>query len=331
MPQKKRSYTKKKTNPKLPEITKDTDNNDNQSLIVIEDSDTEEPVEMVASCSGVMSFNLMQALKEEEAANQENVINISSDEDDGIDEVDLTVDPKTLDKIVMLDDKYDVAKKHKIFPNYCQDCLDKIRDFLSTRTNVLRWPFSKEPLTAEHLTSLCLPDQLLDGYIINNYLSLISKTFDNKIANVNSLFSVRQTSAGQSWLATEDMFSKEKLLFPIHCNLNHWALVCADLARESLTVYDSFPQIIVTTEDLALVLQFLFNEFKREGIICNMVGWKVFDGVCVKQSNVYDCGVFVCINSLLIAQERPLVFRNSDIPLYRQRMTYELISGKLLG
>lgn len=286
-------------------------------------------MEIVASCSGVMSFNMMQAYKEEAAANSKDIIDISSDEDD--EEVDPTVDPKTLDRIVMLDDKYDFIRKHRIFPNYCQECLDKIRDFLSIRTNLLRWPFSKEPLTVEHLTSLCTPDQLLDGYIINNYLSLISKAFDAKISNINSLFSTAKRPFSQNWIAPADMFSKEKLLFPIHCNSNHWALVCADLTEESLTVYDSFPQIVVTAEDLGVVFHFLFEEYKRVGIDCDMIGWKVYNGKCVKQENVYDCGVFVCINSLLIAQERPLVFTNSDIPLYRQRMTYELICGKLLG
>lgn len=276
---------------------------------------------------------MMLAQREEEAAKrearQEEIIDISSDDED-VEEVDLTVDSTTLDKIVMLDHKYDLARKFKIFPNYCQDCLDKIRDFLSTSSNMLRWSFSKEPLTVPHLTALCTPNQLLDGYIINNYLGLISKTFDSKISNINSLFSVRRITAENRWVASDDMFSKEKLFFPIHCNSNHWALVCADLIDESLTVYDSFPQIVVTSDDLGVVLQFLYDEFKREGIICNMIGWKVYDGVCIKQANVYDCGVFVCINALLIAQEKPLVFRNSDIPLYRQRITYELISGKLL-
>ena len=48
---------------------------------------------------------------------------------------------------------------------------------------------------------------------------------------------------------------------------------------------------------------------------------------CPKQTNIYDCGVFVCTNAEHISRNAPLTFTEKDMPYLRNKMILDILEG----
>jgi sentrin-specific protease 1 len=49
-----------------------------------------------------------------------------------------------------------------------------------------------------------------------------------------------------------------------------------------------------------------------------------------QQQNSFDCGVFFCQVAETLSREKPLTFKQGDIPFLRQRMMWEVTNERLL-
>jgi len=122
----------------------------------------------------------------------------------------------------------------------------------------------------------------------------------------------------------------DMILFPIHLGM-HWCMAGIDFRHRIITYYDSLHG------NSALCLQLLRSWLEQEsrdkcGLEFESADWT---GLCCKdmptQKNGYDCGVFSLAVAEHISRDAPLLFSQSDMPYWRDRISYEIITGKLLA
>jgi sentrin-specific protease 1 len=136
--------------------------------------------------------------------------------------------------------------------------------------------------------------------------------------------------AGARMIGNVDIFGKELLLAPVHSHDHWWLLVIAP-APKVLFCLDSSPVPGNYKEVYDAYAKFLAAEHQRkfgtemEGI------FKVvkLDDV-PKQSNGYDCGMFVCQYAEHISRNAPFSFRQGDMDRFRIQVAFEITVRKLL-
>jgi sentrin-specific protease 1 len=105
-----------------------------------------------------------------------------------------------------------------------------------------------------------------------------------------------------------NIFELNKLFVPVHPAGSHWALVVVDMRRKRIEYYDSMDGSGLRY--CQTILRYLRDEGLRFGIPVMAEEWSLFvpmRGV-PKQRNGCDCGVFLCIFVLLLAEGVPLRF-----------------------
>ncbi|XP_041283726.1 sentrin-specific protease 3-like, partial [Onychostruthus taczanowskii] len=77
---------------------------------------------------------------------------------------------------------------------------------------------------------------------MNMYGDLVMDAVPDKVHFFNSFFYDKLRTRGyegvQRWTKNVDIFGKELLLIPIHLEV-HWSLVAVDVARRTITYFDS--------------------------------------------------------------------------------------------
>lgn len=183
-------------------------------------------------------------------------------------------------------------------------------------------------------------DEWLNDNIINCYMNLIQErsnipTEDNlpTVYTMNTHFVSRLIESGyksvERWTKRVNIFSFNIILFPVHVNNNHWALVVVDFRQKTIRYYDSMgntnPKVLDAIE----------NYLKEESLSKLK---KPFDIVPFKKQNVEniprqdngnDCGVFSCIFAEVISRNKQINFTQENIPYFRDRMIVEILEGKL--
>ena len=129
-----------------------------------------------------------------------------------------------------------------------------------------------------------------------------------------------------------DLFNYEKIFIPIHVNLNHWTLCEIDVLNDSLRYYDS----LGGNGDKILdnILQYLQHEHKiKKKKPLNINSFKQETVKCPQQGkgNTTDCGIFAIAMADHLARNLTPKFSQKDMPDYRNRIAYEILTNKLFG
>lgn len=179
----------------------------------------------------------------------------------------------------------------------------------------------------------------LNDSVINFYMNLIiersdAKTDLPKVYAMNTFFSTRLLEDGYSavrrWTRKVDIFSKDLIPIPVHVGKIHWCMAIINFNEKSICYYDS-----MGNQNIPL-LNALENYIKEESLDkkklpFDFTGWKK---ECVqnvpRQQNGNDCGVFSCMFAEFITRNRPIIFSQSHMRYFRQKMVLEIATGKLL-
>lgn len=90
----------------------------------------------------------------------------------------------------------------------------------------------------------------------------------------------------------------DTILFPLHVNKNHWQLVVAFPETRSLVMYDS--RLSGQGKQQLVAVRDWIKAAVREA---KSVAWDMQEAVCPQQTDDSNCGVFVCINALIVTLE----------------------------
>jgi sentrin-specific protease 1 len=126
------------------------------------------------------------------------------------------------------------------------------------------------------------------------------------------------------WSKGQTLSNFDKLILPVNIGNYHWALLVVRMAAKTVSYYDSgggdgsryFPSII----------EYLGNESKgypdlgKEPWAFKAADWKFVNAKTPRQTNGYDCGVFVIQIADLVSLDIPLLFGQRDIDVVRRRL-----------
>ncbi|XP_043269143.1 putative ubiquitin-like-specific protease 1B [Venturia canescens] len=167
----------------------------------------------------------------------------------------------------------------------------------------------------------------LNDEVINNYLELIS---DEKTYAMSSFFfprlHVNGYEAVKRWTRKVNIFKFEKMIVPINLG-NHWCLAVIDFLARNIVYYDSFgrenPKYLITLQN------YLVEEAKNKGEgPIQIEEWSLVTKMNIpRQTNGYDCGVFVCLYAKHVIERKEMNFSQQEMPQKRRQIRRELETG----
>ena len=133
------------------------------------------------------------------------------------------------------------------------------------------------------------------------------------------------------------VFKLDKLVVPVHVSDSHWCLAVAHVQKRRLKYYDSLGG--EGHKYLNGLQLYLLDEAKKftgvtgvDQSLLDVANWEVVPGgqmLTPQQANCDDCGVFTCIYANYVSADLPLGFTAADMPLFRKRITLDILRNKV--
>ncbi|XP_045185319.2 sentrin-specific protease 1-like isoform X2 [Mercenaria mercenaria] len=177
----------------------------------------------------------------------------------------------------------------------------------------------------------------LNDEVINFYMNLLMERGEkegcSKVYAFNTFFYPKVMSGGQAavkrWTRRVDVLAVDYILIPVHLGM-HWCLAVINFKKKDIQYYDSMGGN--NQKCLNALRQYLCDEsLDKKKTEFNLNGW---NSTIVKdipqQMNGSDCGMFACKYAEYITREASITFTQEDMPYFRRRMVYEIVSAKLL-
>ena len=124
----------------------------------------------------------------------------------------------------------------------------------------------------------------------------------------------------------EDLREKQLIFFPIH-KLHHWSLIVVDTATKVINYLDSLEGSRATSSAPRTMKSFIERYYRERGEEA-VFEIRIRQDAPVQENGV-DCGVFVCQYAERMARSSPLNFTQADLRGAREKMTEELLEGKI--
>ena len=135
----------------------------------------------------------------------------------------------------------------------------------------------------------------------------------------------------RSW-TKEDIFINSLIFIPIHhCKPSkHWCLVVINMETQEIMYYDSkggYNQQCVKDIQMYMREEYL----SRKGRPLDLSTWHIRAPIDIPlQDNDHDCGMFMLKYAEYISRRAKITFSQEDIPLFRNRMKYEITHNHLV-
>ncbi|KAI9557901.1 hypothetical protein GHT06_014653 [Daphnia sinensis] len=178
----------------------------------------------------------------------------------------------------------------------------------------------------------------LNDQIVNFYLSLIVERSQSdgrpKVFAFNTLFYPKLISSGyaalERWTKDVDLFEKDVILVPVHSGC-HWSLATICPQEKTIQYYDSqgrSDMVCLYNLKKYIVAE---GEAKNKSVTW-AEQWKLECAENIPQQvNFYDCGMFTLQYAEHISRKCKMSFKQKDMPYYRRRMMYEIITRTLIS
>ncbi|KAG7377324.1 hypothetical protein PHYPSEUDO_011854 [Phytophthora pseudosyringae] len=251
---------------------------------------------------------------------------------------------------VLLEDIYDIAEdvfdeeeeksRNKELP---PELLEIVEDALheGPMEEVLIQKYNVD-ITRRHLQCL-LPMTWLNDEVINFYFQMMSDR-DEALVNAgvlpkrshffNSFFHTKVSENGYNfvnvrrWTRKIDLFAMDKIFMPVNVGNMHWCMAVIYMAEKRIQYYDSMHGSGAAC--LKVLLRYLHDESEhKKKQKFNDEGWELVATTpeTPQQNNGSDCGVFSCMFADYLALNKPLSFKQKDIPFHRHRMVLHMSRG----
>uniref|UniRef100_A0A1E1XC93 Putative sentrin/sumo-specific protease n=1 Tax=Amblyomma aureolatum TaxID=187763 RepID=A0A1E1XC93_9ACAR len=178
----------------------------------------------------------------------------------------------------------------------------------------------------------------LNDEVINFYMNMLmerSRTQSTlpSVYAFNTFFYPKLRTSGYSavkrWTRRIDIFAHDLILVPIHLGL-HWCLAVIDFRHSTIRYYDSMGG--KNDECLKALRDYLQEESRdkrqKELDLSNWTCEAVKD--IPHQMNGSDCGMFALKYAEYITRDAKITFNQRNMPYFRRRMVYEILTNKLL-
>ena len=172
------------------------------------------------------------------------------------------------------------------------------------------------------------PNQWLNDNVLSYFLNLLVISLNRPCYLFNTFFYGKLSESIASvdhWFFGVNIFRFRFHLIPIHFNGNHWMLICSDLNRSKVILFDSFHQM--HPEILNKIRDFYQRHYLKQYEVPLPHEWQfVYAKSIPLQKNGYDCGVFVCkFAELFLRESNYYSFLSRDCDFFRKKITYSLL------
>ena len=122
-----------------------------------------------------------------------------------------------------------------------------------------------------------------------------------------------------SWTNSIDFFNTNSFFFPINRHNSHWTLVHIDMVGRTISYYDSMNGQSDAENYCPMFRRWLCDAADKRDAPLNLValGWRDTCAVCPKQTNSYDCGVYVIKGIEQLSKGLTLKHYEQDIANFR--------------
>lgn len=179
----------------------------------------------------------------------------------------------------------------------------------------------------------------LNDEVINFYMSLLTERSELRAGELPSVYAMNtffvprllQNGHGgvKRWTRKVDLFSKDIIPVPVHCNGVHWCMAIIHMRNKTIRYYDSMGK---PNQD---VLDALESYLRQESLDkrkqpFDTSGFKIESVPNVpQQTNGSDCGVFSCMFAEYITRDAPITFSQEHMEYFRKKMVLEIAGGQL--
>ncbi|CAI1767139.1 hypothetical protein SEUBUCD650_0P02600 [Saccharomyces eubayanus] len=176
------------------------------------------------------------------------------------------------------------------------------------------------------------PKRWLNDTIIEFFMKYIEKSNADTVA-FNSFFYTNLSERGyqgvRRWMKRKktQIDKLDKIFTPINLNQSHWALGIIDLKKKTIGYVDSLSNgpNAMSFAILTDLQKYVIQESKHS------MG-EDFDLIhldCPQQPNGYDCGIYVCMNTLYGSADAPLDFNYNDAIRMRRFIAHLILTDAL--
>jgi sentrin-specific protease 1 len=205
--------------------------------------------------------------------------------------------------------------------------------------------FQNIPISRRDMATL-RPRQWLNDEVINYFFKLLEQREASAVEatwprchfhQTNFYTKLAETPAGYKysevarWTRKKDVFSKDLIIVPIHCNGNHWTLAVINMKQKRFEYYDSLrgsPNMVLTN-----LRRWLEDEsLDKKKVPFDTSGWTEVvwkQGQTPQQCNGWDCGIFMSRTADWLARDAVLSFTQGDMENLRRLTVLEIINASL--
>jgi hypothetical protein len=194
------------------------------------------------------------------------------------------------------------------------------------------------PITPKDITTLTgitwLNDAVMDGYLalVNNE----SYETSNFTIYFYRALLVKTNEEMLRWTKKTSLFSTRLVHIPVNDSGSHWCMATIDNQEKTVTVRDSIRctegdiEIRHIMDNLKAVMAYdVLRNPQSQGH--NIQEYRfIHDCTMARQEDGCNCGVFALQAARYVSAHRPITFTQDDMPYFRQRMQYELLTRTLM-
>ncbi|QHS76708.1 SUMO protease ULP1 [Saccharomyces paradoxus] len=221
--------------------------------------------------------------------------------------------------------------KKKLVPELNEKDDAQVQKALASRENAQLMNRDNIEITVRDFKTLA-PRRWLNDTIIEFFMKYIEKSTPNTVA-FNSFFYTNLSERGyqgvRRWMKRKktQLDKLDKIFTPINLNQSHWALGIIDLKKKTIAYVDSLSNgpNAMSFAILTDLQKYVIEESKHT------IG-EDFDLIhldCPQQPNGYDCGIYVCMNTLYGSADAPLDFDYRDAIRMRRFIAHLILIDAL--
>ena len=172
----------------------------------------------------------------------------------------------------------------------------------------------------------------LNDNVIDKYYSLIVERSGKSVHAFSTHFFPKLNKDGYNsvsrWTKEINLFSFQLILVSVFSN-SHWTLAVINVVHKEIRHYDSLN--CFNKNCLEVLQEYVKNEENRLPVL-KSIKWRLTKAKDIpKQSNMDDCGVFICKYADYLSLNKDMTFNQTQIPSIRKAIIWEIINKKLLN
>lgn len=223
--------------------------------------------------------------------------------------------------------KKESSKGKKLVPSIGQQDLDQVEKNLRRQDNAILTNKDNIEVSVRDFRTLA-PRRWLNDIVIEFFMHFIERETPKSVA-FNSYFYTNLSERGyqgvRRWMRRKkvQIGELEKIFVPVNLNESHWALGMIDIPSKSIYYVDSLSNgpnalsFAILNDLQNYVVEESKNSMGSDFMLKNLS--------CPQQTNGFDCGIYLCLNTLYLSHESPLTFDHNDAVRMRQYIAHLIL------